>query len=154
MSSKQIQPAKVYQNVMEGLVAEEVEHQLKRIDSSLLRYIDPIEVATYALNRLPPLYVSSQEGQERQLKHGRQKLGDQIITAVRQAIAAVQRDPLRTSTPLSWASTRELESAQKALEALRLILNRPDLSWETLVPAVRQCLYLASHKHRDPRGER
>jgi len=140
------QAPKAYHNVIELLVAEEVQEQLKQVPDNLQPYIEPIEVATYALNRLPALYASSQEGQKRQLKYARQHLQEQITLAVRQGIIAVERDPIRTSTPLSWVSDHQLETAQRALETLRLLLNRPDLSWNTLVPVVRQALYRASQK--------
>ncbi|HBR00546.1 MULTISPECIES: late competence development ComFB family protein [unclassified Roseofilum] len=139
---------KVYHNVIELLVAEEVQEQLKKVPHNLQPYIEPIEVATYALNRLPALYASSEEGQKRQLKYARQQLQEQITLAVRQGIMAVQRDPIRNSTPLSWIGDDRLEAAQRALEALRLVLNRPDLSWETLVPIVRKALYKAARKQK------
>ncbi|NEO33373.1 MAG: late competence development ComFB family protein [Symploca sp. SIO3C6] len=47
---------------MELLVIEEVKHQLDNYPQQLANYINPVEVATYALNRLSPLYASSEEG--------------------------------------------------------------------------------------------
>ena len=86
-------------NAMELLVAQEVTKQLKNCPATLREYINPIEVATFALNRLPPLYASCQEGLHRQQKHAL-KLKVQIKTAVRQGFAAVHRDPIRQSIPL------------------------------------------------------
>ena len=87
-------------NVMEMLVAEEVERQLRRCPSTLLDYVKAVEVETYALNRLPPLYAASHEGLEYQKQRARREYGPKIQTAVRQAFSAIQRDPLRKSTPL------------------------------------------------------
>ncbi|MEM6500258.1 MAG: late competence development ComFB family protein [Cyanobacteria bacterium P01_C01_bin.89] len=87
-------------NVMEILVAEEVERQMKRCPSALLEYVKAVEVETYALNRLPPLYAASHEGLEYQKQRAIREFGDKIKTMVRHAFSAVQRDPLRKSTPL------------------------------------------------------
>ena len=87
-------------NVMEILVAEEVDRQLRRCPSTLLDYVKAVEVETYALNRLPPLYAASHEGLEFQKDRARRDYGTKIQTAVRQALMAVQQDPLRRSTPL------------------------------------------------------
>lgn len=92
--------SKKYYNVMEDLVAEEVRGQLASLPSRLTQYIKRFEVETYALNRLPTLYASSREGWMHQQKRARKEFQGTIKTAVRQAIAAVQRDLLRSSTPL------------------------------------------------------
>jgi hypothetical protein len=89
-----------YQNVIESLVSREVDRQLSHLSPRLLAYIQPAEVIAYALNRLPPLYATSIEGRERQRYHAETELLEQIVVAVRQGIAAVQRDPIKTSTPL------------------------------------------------------
>ncbi|MDY7021087.1 MAG: late competence development ComFB family protein [Cyanobacteriota bacterium] len=87
-------------NVMQILVLQEVNHQLKELSPNQAEYIKPVEVITYALNRLPSLYASSKEGLCYQLKQAQEEYKPQILQAVRQGIAAVQRDPLRRSTPL------------------------------------------------------
>lgn len=92
--------SKKYYNVMEDLVAEEVRGQLASLSPRLTQYIKRFEVETYALNRLPTLYASSREGWMHQQKRARKEFQGVIKTAVRQAIAAVQRDLLRSSTPL------------------------------------------------------
>ena len=53
-------------NVMEALVYQEIQKQLKFYPKNLKSYINLTEVATFALNRLPPLYASSVKGQEEQ----------------------------------------------------------------------------------------
>ena len=75
-----------YHNVMEDLVAQEVKIQLATLAPRLCQYIKRVEVETYALNRLPPLYASSKEGWMQQLKRGRDEFYAPIKTAVRQAI--------------------------------------------------------------------
>lgn len=87
-------------NVMEILVAEEVERQMRRCPTTLLDYVKEVELETYALNRLPPLYAASHEGLEYQKQRALREYGDKIKTTVRRAFSAIQRDPLRKSTPL------------------------------------------------------
>ena len=104
--------AQTHYNAMELLVAQEVTKQLKSCPATLREYINPIEVATFALNRLPPLYASCKEGLNRQQKHAF-KLQLQIKTAVRQGFAAVNRDPIRQSTPLDKELNQGLFSSKK-----------------------------------------
>lgn len=87
-------------NLMELFVKRELFQQLKRIPVSMAQYIQPGEIATFALNRLPPLYASSEQGKIHQM-HRAQEFQDQVRTAVLQGIAGVLRDPLRKSTPLA-----------------------------------------------------
>jgi hypothetical protein len=90
----------VYLNAIEPMVIEEVEHQLQQLPSQMLKYIDPAQVIAYALNRLPALYATSEEGWHWQQVRAKTKLKQEIRTAVRQALVAVQSDPLKVSTPL------------------------------------------------------
>ncbi|MGF1480906.1 MAG: late competence development ComFB family protein [Cyanophyceae cyanobacterium] len=90
----------IHYNIMEWLVLQEVNQQLTAYPATLRRYINRVEVVSFALNHLPSLYASSQRGFEQQQQRGYQ-LQSQIQTAVQRGFAAVQRDPLRKSTPLT-----------------------------------------------------
>lgn len=139
-----------YQNVMELLVAKEIQRQLRMLPRNIVGYIEPLEVATYALNRLPALYASSQQGKLQQEKRAQQKYREQISIAVRQGLAAVQRDPLRVSTPIAAGVEKSNSQATNALDELEEwlrqlgLLDAPYLSWDNLVPAVKHALYKAS----------
>ncbi len=85
-------------NVMEILVAQELERQLKAIPQATAAYITKLDVITYALNRLPPLYAASLEGVAYQKEEGKENHKRAIQLAVQRAISAVQRDPLRRAT--------------------------------------------------------
>ena len=128
---------KFYKNVMEILVDEEIQYQLennKTINSTLTRF-NLIEVATFALNRLPSLYASSTEGVERQrrkLKEDR-NLKAKVALAVSQGFAAVERDPLRRSTPIidedQLKSQDIINQAKKTLSELSDVLPEKELNW-------------------------
>jgi hypothetical protein len=130
----------VSKNVMETLVNEEIERQVIRYPSNISRYINRVEVATYALNRLPPLYASSQEGFNRQKLKGRKEFSGEITKVVRQALAAVQKDLLRSSTPLIAEEDQELENAKNALKELADFLPHREFSWENLVKMIKPIL--------------
>ncbi|MEM7062807.1 MAG: late competence development ComFB family protein [Cyanobacteria bacterium P01_B01_bin.77] len=116
---------------MELLVAEEVEQQLRQLPTRVLKYVKPIEVETYALNRLPSLYAVSEKGWQAQYHRAKHELHKKISNAVRQAIAAVQVDPLRASRPLVRPSVTGANAA--LLEKFRAALGQPHLTWESLL---------------------
>lgn len=115
MTTMAVKQRRKYHNIMEDLVAEEVRSQMALLSPRLTQYIQRSEVETYALNRLPTLYASSREGWLHQQKRAREEYQVKIKTAVRQALAAVQRDPLRSSTPLFQEKEESLaESATRS----------------------------------------
>ncbi|RZM79203.1 late competence development ComFB family protein [Leptolyngbya iicbica] len=116
---------KLYINVMEMLVAEEVSRQLAGLPERVAKYVKRLEVETFALNRLPALYASSEKGLEHQYVRALRECKPQIESAVRQAFAAVQVDPIRLSQPLHLNQEEEA-----VLQALRDLLHQPDLTWQ------------------------
>lgn len=141
-------PSKVHQNVMETLVYSEIEKQLKFYPKNLKPYLNKVEVATYALNRLPALYASSTQGREQQSRLATQKYKDQIATAVRRAIAAVERDPLRNSKPIISDLEVQYAETHQALQQIQMILQERNLldypkqlvTWENLPGLLRRAL--------------
>jgi hypothetical protein len=130
-------PKRAYVNVMEMLVAEEVTKQIKGLPPRILKYLKQTEVETYALNRLPSLYASSEKGWQHQYEKAKRELYSQIKNAVRQALAAVQVDPIRSSEPLNLSYDEEAETA---LEILRALYQQPDLGWDDAVDHLRGLL--------------
>ncbi len=147
MTVSTTQTSQVYVNVMELLVQEEIDKQLKFYPSSLKTYLNRVEVATYALNRLPPLYASSQIGKEQQIRLGKQKYKEQITAAIRRSLAAIERDPLRQSTPIISQSDIQYQEAKLALKRLQNFLhehqflaNHQELSWNNLTGNIQRAL--------------
>lgn len=134
MKIVQDSPRRAYINVMELLVAEEVEQQVRELSPRIMKYLKVVEVETYALNRLPALYASSEKGWRHQYEKAKRELRNQIKSAVRQAIAAVQVDPLRSSEPLKLDHGDE---ASSVLESLRDMLKQPNLSWDSVMNQLR-----------------
>jgi hypothetical protein len=135
-------------NIMEELVTEEVARQIKRYPDNISQYINQVEVATYALNRLPPLYASCHKGLNKQKLKGKSDYSVEITKAVRQGFAAVQKDVLRYSTPLvpeanpdsAITQSEELVEARKALAQLAEFFPNGQVSWQNLVRIVKPLL--------------
>ncbi|MCS6814976.1 MAG: late competence development ComFB family protein, partial [Cyanobacteria bacterium] len=75
--------ARVCCNVMEFLVAEEIEKQLKFVPARLAKYLNVQEISAFALNRLPALYATSERGWRQQCIKGKRDYGEKIKHAVR-----------------------------------------------------------------------
>jgi hypothetical protein len=120
-------------NAIEEIVIEEINTQLNRLGPDARRNISMGEVIAYALNRLPPMYATTQKGWIQQRKLARDRLQNQITSAVRQALVGVRRDPLRVSDPLP---PTELQSQARSLLKLQRILDRDDLKWKDVPQAV------------------
>ncbi|NJN30118.1 MAG: late competence development ComFB family protein [Synechococcales cyanobacterium RM1_1_8] len=122
---------------MEMLVTLEVVHQVQALPQPLQDFIKISQVKAYALNILPPLYVTSAEGWERQWERGKHELYDKVKLAVRQGIAAVRRDPLRETTALPHDRTPVADSVLKQIQQL---LGDDSLTWYNVVPALKRSL--------------
>ncbi|WP_416671675.1 late competence development ComFB family protein [Egbenema bharatensis] len=131
----------IYKNVMELLVEEEVVRQSKALPPRMASYVNQVELVAYALNQLPALYATTEVGLEHQLKRGRERHGQTITQAVRRALAAVSRDPLRTHVPLQDAQKMPL---REVLHQMRLLLRNDKVNWENLPTAVEHALVKAS----------
>ncbi len=124
-------------NVMEMLVKAEAVRQMQLLPPKTLKFIKLAQVKAYALNVLPPLYVTSEKGWHSYWQKGNTELKEQITQAVRQGIAAVQRDPLREISALP----HEKEPiAEATLSQIKRLLGNEGLTWYNVVPALKQAL--------------
>jgi Late competence development protein ComFB len=98
-----------YKNVMELLVDNEIDRQTHDYPKEEAQGINRIDVAAYALNHLPPLYASSQEGVEIQFGRGQAEFGELIVVAVAQALEVITQKPERFVTPLRPIAEIEAE---------------------------------------------
>lgn len=117
----------LYRNAVEPLVVEEVQRQMLELPPQLVRYINPAQVIAYALNRLPPLYATSERGWKLQQQRVEKELHSQLMMAVHQGIAAVQRDPLRTASPM----TNPDDTRNRGFRAVRSFANENALGAES-----------------------
>jgi len=80
-------PRKQFINVMEELVLTEAITRVARAENTSNSTLDLGDVAAYALNRLPPLYATTEEGASYQRQRARQDLHWLITQQVDAAIA-------------------------------------------------------------------
>lgn len=78
---------KQFINVMEELVLSEAIVRVSDIETTSDRHLDLGDIAAYALNRLPPLYATTEEGAVYQRQRAKTELRELITERVREAIA-------------------------------------------------------------------
>jgi Late competence development protein ComFB len=79
-------PRKQFINVMEELVLTETIAQVTAIEINTDAQLDVGDIAAYALNRLPPLYATTEEGATYQRQRAQTELYDLILQQVESAI--------------------------------------------------------------------
>lgn len=79
-------PRKQFINVMEELVLTEAIARVAEIEASSERTLDLGDIAAYALNRLPPLYATTEEGATYQRSKAKEELHSVIADCVHEAI--------------------------------------------------------------------
>ncbi|MCP6762204.1 MAG: late competence development ComFB family protein [Fischerella sp. CENA71] len=80
-------PRKQFINVMEELVLTEAIARVAEIEATSETSLDVGDIAAYALNRLPPLYATTEEGANYQRQHAKAELQELIAQQVSEAIS-------------------------------------------------------------------
>lgn len=138
-------PSRNYRNAMEPLVEQEVKRQISQLAPSAIRSVNPSDVVAYALNFLPALYATTQEGWTWQQARAKKELQGQISEAVCQGLMVVHQSPQRSESRL-YSAEDSLFDAQKSLKELSLCLGAPNLTWGSLVPTVKRALIQAAQQ--------
>ncbi|MGD1940427.1 MAG: late competence development ComFB family protein [Leptolyngbyaceae cyanobacterium] len=86
-------PRKQFINVMEELVLTEAISRVAEIEASSNSTLDLGDIAAYALNRLPPLYATTEEGAAFQRDNAKTELSVLIADQVKEAIARSLNQP-------------------------------------------------------------
>jgi len=97
-------PRKQFINVMEELVLTEAIASVAEIAATSESSLDVGDIAAYALNRLPPLYATTEEGANYQRQHAKTELQELIAQQVGAAIARSLRRP-NDGTPVASKNT-------------------------------------------------
>ena len=80
-------PRKQFINVMEELVLSEAITRVAEIEQTSDSSLDVGDIAAYALNRLPPLYATTEEGANYQRQRAKEELQELIDSRVNEAIS-------------------------------------------------------------------
>jgi len=86
-------PRKQFINVMEELVLTEAISQVAEVESNSEKTLDLGDVAAYALNRLPPLYATTEEGASYQRDKARAELSELIALQVTESVGRSLNQP-------------------------------------------------------------
>lgn len=86
-------PRKQFINVMEELVLSEAISRVAEIEQNTDLTLDVGDIAAYALNRLPPLYATTEEGANYQRSRAKEQLQDLIAQQVGEAIDRNREKP-------------------------------------------------------------
>jgi len=86
-------PRKQFINVMEELVLTEAISRVAEIEAGSDATLDLGDIAAYALNRLPPLYATTEEGANYQRTNAKEKMQDLIAQQVQEAISRNMDQP-------------------------------------------------------------
>jgi len=124
-----------YRNAMEPLAAEEIDRQLENMPGDVAKSINKADAIAYALNRLPSLYSTTEEGWHWQQNRMREKSAELLAQAASWGIRAAQRKNKAFSTPL-----QERSEAEAALAEIKELLGRSDISWQNVVQVVEQAV--------------
>ena len=130
-------------NTLEELVIEEAEAQYKRLGADVQKRVDLSEVIAYTLNRLPPMYATTQRGWSQQRKKASQELGAAISKTVRNGFLSTQSDALRQTDPIP---AHELISQARSLFKLRKLFNKDHLKWKDIPEVVQNALASGSYQ--------
>ena len=80
-------PRKQFINVMEELVLTEVISRVAEIEASSEKSLDVGDITAYALNRLPPLYATTEVGANYQRERAIKELQELISQQVKEAVS-------------------------------------------------------------------
>lgn len=86
-------PRKQFINVMEELVLTEAISKVAEIEANSERTLDLGDIAAYALNRLPPLYATTEEGARYQRDRAKEDLQHLISQQVHDAVSRYMDRP-------------------------------------------------------------
>ena len=86
-------PRKQFINVMEELVLTEAISQVAAVEANTEATLDLGDVAAYALNRLPPLYATTEEGASYQREKARAELSELISQQVTESVGRSINQP-------------------------------------------------------------
>ncbi|WP_089089915.1 late competence development ComFB family protein [Nodularia sp. NIES-3585] len=93
-------PRKQFINVMEELVLTEAIARAAEIEATSDRSLDVGDIAAYALNRLPPLYATTEEGARYQRLRAKAELQELISQQISESIGRNLVQPNDNRTPV------------------------------------------------------
>jgi hypothetical protein len=125
-------------NTLENLVASIAQIQISKLAPELVPKVTLEEVCAFALNRLPPMYATSENGLKYWRDRARTELSSDILLTVRQGILTIIKSPSRFLPPLpsdKFSAQQEIAIAQ-----IQDILQITDIDWRNVASVVQDAL--------------
>ncbi|TVQ54552.1 MAG: competence protein ComFB [Spirulina sp. DLM2.Bin59] len=110
-------PRKQFINVMEELVLSESIGRVAELDASIDPPLDVGDIAAYALNRLPPLYATTEEGASYQRKKAKEELQGLIREQINEAISRNLQAPDPNPDRQAFKSSDVLKQVNHLLQS-------------------------------------
>jgi Late competence development protein ComFB len=123
-----------YVNVMEEVVAAAAKSLVQTVRMGLQSKIKLDDVVACALNLLPAMYASTENGMKFLRHKIKTEMIETITAMVRQAIVKVCKAPIRQVAPIPL-TVFEQELAQ-AMTALQTILEQEQVTWKNVVSLI------------------
>jgi len=127
-------------NTLENLVGSVAHRQISKLSPSLRQQVTLEEVSAYALNRLPPMYATSENGLQYWRDRARTELSSDILITVRQGVITILKSPSRFLPPLP--SDKFSTEQELAIVELQDILQITDIDWRNVAEIVQDALEL------------
>jgi hypothetical protein len=136
-----------YANALEKPVVLTARSQIQRLGAMVGKNVKLEDVAAYALNRLPPMYVTNRQDLKQARDKAKRELGNDLISLVMQAIMTLSKAPTRLVNPIPLAKFDR--DQEEALAQLRLLLNRDDVTWRNVAAMVLEAMDGAKQQSDD-----
>lgn len=118
-------------NVLEDLVKQEVNQQLLHMANVLPRKVGIDDVCAHVLNRLPPMYATTEQGVIWQAQKVREQMSSQIETTVIQSLLTLSKTPRRLTDPIPLIKFDD--ECEQAITELRSLWQREDITWRNVL---------------------
>jgi Late competence development protein ComFB len=136
-----------YANALEKPVVLTSRAQIERLGAMVGKNVKLEDVAAYALNRLPPMYVTNRQDLKQAREKAKRELGNDLISLVMQAIMTLSKAPTRLVNPIPLAKFDR--DQEEALSQLRLLLDRDDVTWRNVAVMVLEAMDGAKQQSDD-----
>ena len=128
-----------FSNVLEKLVLSLAYNQIQKLHPAIAETVDLGEATAYVLNRLPPMYATSEKGYNSLRLRAREFYCKEVVAVLKEAIAVCVESPNLEKIPLPLA--RFEAELEESLEQVSWILQRDDINWRNAPFIVDECLY-------------
>jgi Late competence development protein ComFB len=141
-------------NTLENLVASISQRQISRLAPNLKQQVTLEEVCAFALNRLPPMYATTENGLKYWRDRARNELSSDILVTVRQGVITILKSPSRFLPPLP--SDKFTTQQELAIAELQDILQITEIDWRNVAVVVEDAIaqYQTGHITWIPRDRR